>query len=141
MAFIGNIVGRLGQDPEMRTTKTGTPMCTFNVADNRRYTDAEGNQVESTIWVTCTAFGARAESAKNYLKRGQLVYAEGPITVRDFVRADGSPGYSINVRVNEMQFLQSRDPAGEDDEHDSDIETATVEPDSGWDVEENDPDL
>ena len=151
MQFIGLLTGRLGQDPEMRTTKNG-PMCTFSVAANRRYTNSEGELVENTIWVNCAAFRGQAESAQKYLKKGHLVQAMGSITTRDFVRADGSPGYSVNLDVQNLLFLQSREHnqedssegAGEsqgDDGADDGILGTVIEQDSGWDVEDDTPDL
>ena len=132
----------------MRAAKNG-PMCTFSVAANRRYTNSEGELVENTIWVNCAAYRGQAESAQKYLKKGHLVHAMGSITTRDFVRADGSPGYSINLDVQNLLFLQSREhnqADGVDNTEDgatpdAGTDSAVVEQDSGWDVEDDSPDL
>ena len=108
--------------------------------------------MENTIWVNCAAFRGQAESAQKFLKKGHLVHAMGSITTRDFVRADGSPGYSVNLDVQNLLFLQSREhnqedstegePQGDDDGNAGDGTIgAVIEQDSGWDVEDDKPDL
>ena len=103
------VIGNLGRDPEMRYSPSGTPMTSFSVAENRRYTTAAGEQREETEWFNCTAFGRLADVCNQYLTRGQQVYIEGRLSSRQYERRDGSPGFSLNVTVNEMQMLGRRD--------------------------------
>ena len=102
------IIGNLGRDPEMRYSTSGNPMTSFSVAENRRYTVA-GEQRESTEWFNCTASGRLADICNQYLSRGQQVYIEGRLSSRQYDRRDGTPGFSLDVVVTEMQMVGRRD--------------------------------
>ena len=115
------LIGYLGQDPEMGSTHGGTTTCRFSIADNRRRTNSEGEQVEQTQWFRCTAYGRLAENIEAYSGKGQQIYVEGRLTGREFERNDGSTGYSLDVDVTDVQFLSSRntereEPAGDEDD-------------------------
>ena len=102
------IIGNLGRDPEMRYSPSGNPMTSFSIASNRRYTTAAGEQREETEWFNCTAFGRLADVCNQYLTRGQQVYVEGRLRSRQYDRRDGTPGFSLDVNVTEMQMLGRR---------------------------------
>ena len=102
------IIGNLGRDPEMRYSPSGQPMTSFSIASNRRYTTAAGEQREETEWFNCTAFGRLADVCNQYLTRGQQVYVEGRLRSRQYDRRDGTPGFSLDVNVTEMQMLGRR---------------------------------
>ena len=103
------IIGNLGRDPEMRYSPSGQPMTSFSVASSRRYTTAAGEQREETEWFNCTAFGRLADTCNQYLARGRQVYVEGRLRSRQYDRRDGTPGFSLDVNVTEVQFLGRRD--------------------------------
>ena len=103
------IIGHLGRDPEMRYSPSGQPMTSFSVASSRRYTTAAGEQREETEWFNCTAFGRLADTCNQYLARGRQVYVEGRLRSRQYDRRDGTPGFSLDVNVTEVQFLGRRD--------------------------------
>ena len=102
------IIGNLGRDPEMRYSPSGNPMTSFSVATNRRYT-VNGEQREQTEWFNCTASGRLADVCNQYLTRGQQVYLEGRLSTRQYDRRDGTPGFSLDVFVTDVQFLGRRD--------------------------------
>ena len=108
------IIGNLGRDPEMRYSASGTPMTSFSIASNRRYTTAAGEQREETEWFNCTAFGRLADTCNQYLARGRQVYVEGRLSSRQYNRQDGTPGFSLDVMVTEMQMLGRRDDQMDD---------------------------
>ena len=108
------IIGNLGRDPEMRYSPSGQPMTSFSIASNRRYTTAAGEQREETEWFNCTAFGRLADVCNQYLTRGQQVYVEGRLRSRQYDRRDGTPGFSLDVNVTEMQMLGRRGDQPED---------------------------
>ena len=101
------IIGNLGRDPEMRYSTSGNPMTSFSVATNRRYT-VNGEQREQTEWFNCTAYGRLADTCNQYLGRGQQVYVEGRLSTRQYDRRDGTPGFSLDVFVTDVQFLGRR---------------------------------
>ena len=103
------IIGNLGRDPEMRYSPSGQPMTSFSVASSRRYTTAAGEQREETEWFNCTAFGRLADTCNQYLARGRQVYVEGRLRSRQYDRRDGTPGFSLDVNVTDVQFLGRRD--------------------------------
>ena len=102
------IIGNLGRDPEMRYSASGTPMTNFSVATSRRYTVGD-EQREQTEWFNCTASGRLADVCNQYLARGRQVYVEGRLSTRQYDRRDGTPGFSLDVFVTDVQFLGRRD--------------------------------
>ena len=103
------IIGNLGRDPEMRYSTSGNPMTSFSIASNHRYTTAAGERREETEWFNCTAFGRLADTCNQYLTRGQQVYIEGRLRSRQYDRRDGTPGFSLDVNVTDVQFLGRRE--------------------------------
>lgn len=89
-------------------------MTSFSIASNRRYTTAAGEQREETEWFNCTAFGRLADTCNQYLARGRQVYVEGRLSSRQYNRQDGTPGFSLDVMVTEMQMLGRRDDQMDD---------------------------
>ena len=109
------IVGNLGRDPEMRYTPDGTPMTTFSMATNRRWTNADGSPGEETVWFRVTAWRRLAETCNQYLSKGRQVLIEGdlrpdPVTggPRVWVGNDGVARASFEVTAQTVRFLSSR---------------------------------
>ena len=112
------VVGNLGKDPELRYLSSGQAVCDFNVATNRQYTAANGQQVKETIWFRVSAWGKQAETCNQYLKKGSKVLVEGRLTPdantggpRIWNRQDGTPSASYEINASTVRFLSSR---GED---------------------------
>lgn len=100
------ILGRLGQDPEVRATASGTTVANLNVATNELGPkDASGMRQENTEWHRCVLFGRTAELAQQYLNKGSLVYLEGRLQTRKWQDQSGNDRYSTEIVVNEMQFV------------------------------------
>lgn len=113
------LVGNLGQDPEMRYTSDGTPVTSFSIATNRRWTSPDGSQGEETIWWRITAWRRLAETCNEYLQKGRQVLIEGRLTPdpetggpRVYTRRDGTPGASYEVTAITVKFLGGRGDAG-----------------------------
>ena len=70
-----DIMGRLCNDPELRHTPSGVPVCTFRIANETGRKDKDGNRI--TRFVTCVAWRASAEFAAKYLAKARLVVVEG----------------------------------------------------------------
>ncbi len=102
------VIGNLGNDPEMRYTPNGQSVTSFNIASNRRYRTADGEQREETEWFRCSAFGRLADVCNQYLTRGQQIYVEGRLRGRSFTDRDGQPRYSLDITLTEMQMLGRR---------------------------------
>ncbi len=109
------IVGNLGRDPEMRYTPQGTPVTTFTVAANRRWTNADGTPGEETTWFRVTAWRRMAEVCNQYLSKGRQVLVEGwlrpdPETggPRIWTGQDGVARASFEVTARIVKFLGAR---------------------------------
>jgi len=103
------LVGRLGQDPELRYTGDGTAVCNFSIATSSKYKDSNGEWVENTEWNKTVAWSKLAEICGEYLKKGSLVYVEGSLQTRKYDDKDGVTRYSTEIKIKEMKMLGSRD--------------------------------
>jgi len=99
------IVGNLGNDPELRYTKSGTPVTTFSVATNEAWTDRGGERQERTEWHRIVAWGKLAQICSDHLAKGKQVYVEGRIQTRNWEDRDGNTRYTTEIVANTMQML------------------------------------
>lgn len=106
------IIGRLGQDPEVRYTQSNTAVATLSVATTERYKDRNGEQQERTEWHRVVAWGRLAEICQEYLKKGSLAYFEGPIQTNQWEDKDGQKRYTTEIKALNMQMLDSRGDSG-----------------------------
>ena len=106
------IIGRLGQDPEARSTQNNTTVTNLSVATSERYKNKQGEQVENTEWHRVTAWDRLGEICRDYLKKGSLVYIEGKVQTRDYEDKDGVKRYVTEIIAREMKMLDSK-PTGE----------------------------
>jgi single-strand DNA-binding protein len=109
------IVGNLGRDPEMRYTADGTPVTSFSVATNRRWTSSDGSQGEETVWFRVSAWRRQAEVAAQYLSKGRQVMVEGRLQPdratggpRIWTGQDGVARASYEVTADRIIFLSGR---------------------------------
>lgn len=106
------LIGRLGGDPELKTTEGGVSLCSFSLATNESYKDQSGNLVERTEWHRCVAWRKGAEVLAQYVKKGQLLYVEGKLETRKYEK-DGQDRYSTQIIVNEFVMLTSKSEGSE----------------------------
>ncbi len=99
------IIGRLGQDPEMRFTANGTAVTTFSVAINRRFSGQDGERREETEWVRVVAWARLAEQASQYLTKGRSVYVDGRLQTRKWEDQQGNPRSTTEVVAQTIEFL------------------------------------
>ena len=97
------IIGRLGKDPEIKQTKSGSNMCSMSVAVDSGF----GNN-KTTTWYRVSAFGKNAEGSAKYLKKGSLICASGDLAVNEFEGKDGSTKLSLNITADKIVFLSGR---------------------------------
>lgn len=102
------IIGRLGRDPEIRYTQTGSPVCTLNIATDESYTDRDGNKVERTEWHRVSVFQRAAENCGQYLSKGSLVFVEGNLQTRKWQDQQGQDRYTTEIRAQRVQFLDRK---------------------------------
>lgn len=119
------IVGRLGQDPEVRYAPSGAAFANLSVATSEQWRDKQtGEQKELTEWHRVVLSGKLAEVAGEYLRKGSEVYLEGKLRTRKWTDQSGSEKYTTEVLVGvggTMQMLGSRHsgaaPAGGGQQH------------------------
>jgi len=99
------LVGRLGADPEVRYTNTGTAVANFNLATSSSYTDKSGEKTEKTEWHRIVAFGKLGEICGEYLAKGKQVYIEGRLQTRDWEDRDGNKKKTTEIVAGVMQML------------------------------------
>lgn len=100
------IVGHLGKDCVTREAN-GKNVIGFTVAHSERFKDSQGVQKEKTTWVDCSYWTERTGIAP-YLKKGQLVYAEGFPEVDGYINKDNQPAATLKMRVMNIQLLGSK---------------------------------
>lgn len=109
-----NIIGNLTKDPELRSTRDGTPVCSFTVAVNRRRKEGQPQEAD---YFRVTAWRGLAELCNRYLTKGRKVAVSGPVSVSTYTGNDGSTRASLEVTADDVEFLSARDgietpPAG-----------------------------
>lgn len=97
------IIGRLGRDPEIKQTKSGSNMCSMSVAVDSGF----GNN-KTTTWYRVSAFGKNAESSAKYLKKGSLICASGDLAVNEFEGKNGTTKLSLDITADKIVFLSGR---------------------------------
>lgn len=113
------IIGRLGKDPELRYTGSGSPVTTFTVAAGRQWKDSNGEQRDETEWFSIVVWNKLAEICSQHLSKGSRVYIEGRLQTRSWEDPQtGQTRYRTEVVANDMIILDNRTPresAGGDD--------------------------
>lgn len=100
-----SLVGRLTKDPEMRYTQTGTGVVNFTLAINRPFKNQDGQ--EEADFIRCVAFGKRAETIANYVKKGNRFGVTGRIQTGSYQNEQGQTVYTTDVVVDGFTFLES----------------------------------
>ncbi|WP_349775515.1 single-stranded DNA-binding protein [Ignatzschineria rhizosphaerae] len=100
------LVGRLGNDPDVRYTASGSAVTTISIATSESWKDRNtGQQQERTEWHRVVFFGRLAEIAGQYLKKGSQVYVEGSLRTNKYTDKNGIERYSTDINANELQML------------------------------------
>jgi len=99
------LVGRLGKDPDLRYTTSGTAVANFTLATSERYKDRNGDSQEKTEWHNIVAWRNLAEICGKFLKKGKQVYIEGKIQTRSYDDRDGNKRYITEIVADQMQML------------------------------------
>jgi single-strand DNA-binding protein len=102
------LVGRLGKDPELRYTPSGSPVARFSMATSESWTDKGGEKQERTQWHNIVAWNKLAEICNQYLVKGKLVYVEGRLETREYTDRDGNKRRITEIIAREMVMLDSR---------------------------------
>jgi single-strand DNA-binding protein len=108
------LIGRVGNDPEIRYTGNGEAIANLSLATSERWKDKNtGEQKEITEWHRVEAFGKLAEIIGQYVQKGALLYVEGQLRTRKWQDQNGQDRYTTGIRINEMKMLSKREGSGE----------------------------
>jgi single-strand DNA-binding protein len=99
------LIGNLGNAPEVRNTESGKKLVRFSVATNEQYKNAKGERVTETQWHNLIAWGKIADIAEKFLVKGTEVAIEGKLVNRNYTDKEGNKKYITEIQVNELLML------------------------------------
>lgn len=102
------MIGRLGGNPEVRSTSTGQDVANFSIATDEFYTANNGDKIQKTEWHKIVVWGRQAEFVANYLHKGSLVYIEGKIETRKWKDQSGTDRYTTEVKADRVTGLEKK---------------------------------
>lgn len=103
------LIGRIGREPQIRYTPSGSAVAQFSLATNEAYKDKNGQLKVQTDWHRVIVWNRLAEICGQYLHKGSLVCIEGLLKTRVFQDRDGSKKFMTEIVANNMQMLGSKD--------------------------------
>ena len=106
------LIGNLASDVESRTTSGGIANCTFRLAVQRRFSNAQGVREADFLPIVC--WRQTAELCSKYLAKGRKVAVEGSIQTRSYDAQDGSKRYVTDIVADNVEFLSSRGEGNSD---------------------------
>ncbi len=99
------LIGRVGQDPEVKTLEGGKKVVTISIATSDVYYKDNGDKVEQTEWHRVTAWGKTAEIIEKYVTKGKEIAIEGKLTHRTYEDKNGEKRYVTDIVANEVLLL------------------------------------
>lgn len=101
------LLGRLGQDPELKYTPSGVPVCKFSVATSESFTNkTSGEKTETTEWHNVVTWNKLAENCAKYLTKGRQAYVEGKLQTRSWDdKTSGQKRYATEIVANDVVFI------------------------------------
>ena len=99
------LIGRLGQDPEIITFADGNKMAKFSLATDESYKDKNGNKVERTEWHQVVVKNGLVKIVEDYVTKGKEIAVEGRLTSRSYDDKEGNKRYVTEIVCNELLLL------------------------------------
>tara|TARA_Y100000588_G_C13517850_1_gene612258 strand:- start:25 stop:474 length:450 start_codon:yes stop_codon:yes gene_type:complete len=106
------LVGNLGQDPESRFTPQGTAVTNLSIATNETWKDQNGETQDRTEWHRVVVYGRMAETAVEYMRKGQMVYVEGRLNTREWEDQNQVKRKTTEIRCDNFTMLGRRSDSG-----------------------------
>ena len=100
------LMGRLTRDPELRNTQTGIPVCSFSIACDRNFKNANGER--ETDFFDCVAWRQTAEFVSRHFTKGRMAVVEGRLQMRDWTDKDGNKRVAAEVVADNVYFGDSK---------------------------------
>ena len=102
------LIGNLGNDPEIIALESGRKLAKFSLTTNESYKDVNGEKQTKTDWHNIVAWGKTAEIIEKYVTKGKEVAVEGKLTTRNYETKEGEKRYITEVVCNELLMLGSK---------------------------------
>ena len=99
------LIGNLGNDPEIINLESGKMLAKFSIATNDSYKNAKGEKITDTQWHNIIAWGKTAEIVEKYVTKGKEIAIEGKLTSRSYETKEGEKRYVTEVVCNELLML------------------------------------
>lgn len=100
------IIGRLVRDPDLKSTNSGSFICRFSIASNKRVKSGDG-WTDKAGFFDCVCFGKQAENAIKYLAKGKRVAIDGSLDWSSWEK-DGKKMSKVEIAVDSYQFLDPK---------------------------------
>jgi single-strand DNA-binding protein len=102
------LIGHVGNDPEIKTFDGGKKLAKLNVATNQSYKNEKGEKVEETQWHSLIAWGKTADIIEKFVLKGKEIAIEGKLTHRSYEDKTGEKRYVTEVVIDELLLLGSK---------------------------------
>ncbi|WP_027418100.1 single-stranded DNA-binding protein [Crocinitomix catalasitica] len=99
------LIGHLGQAPEIISFENGNKLAKLNIATNESYKNAQGEKVDAVQWHQATAWGKQAEILEKYTDKGQEIAIEGKLVTRTYETKEGEKRTKTEIQIQEFLFL------------------------------------
>lgn len=102
------LIGRIGNDLDLKYSKSGQGILGINLATDESYTSQDGNRVQKTEWHRVIVYGKQAENCANYLQKGSMVFIEGSLATRKWQDQQKQDRYVTEIKAYKVLFLDSK---------------------------------
>ena len=102
------LIGRVGNDPEVKSFEGGKKLATVSIATSESYKNEKGERVEQTEWHRVVAWGKTAEIIEQFVTKGREIAIDGKLTHRSYDDKDGTKRFMTEVVANDVQLLGSK---------------------------------
>ena len=102
------LIGNLGNDPEIVNLESGKKLAKFSIATNENYKNNKGERITDTQWHNVVAWGKTAELVENYVAKGKEIAIEGKLTSRSYETKQGEKRYITEIVCDELLLLSKQ---------------------------------
>lgn len=99
------LIGNVGQDPEIKNLEGGRKLANISLATNDSYTNDKGEKITDTQWHRLTAWGNTAEIIEKYVTKGKEIAITGKISYSSYDDKNGEKRFATEITINELQFV------------------------------------
>ena len=104
----GQLIGRLGQDPEIVSFSDGNKIAKFSLATDESYKNNKGEKIEKTFWHNIVVKNGLVNVVENYVNKGQEIAIEGKLSYRNWEDKEGNKRYTTEILCNELLMLGNK---------------------------------